>query len=141
MAAEAKTGKKKWLKWVAIVVVIVVVALVLWYMWKGNASANQYGSAEAVKAGSTGQYGAWSDSGNDAGFSALFGIGIEGVFWQNIYNADAYGQAWFKGMNIKLNAENVNRFKADVVKFASNASLRKPHWEVTTGSFLKATAA
>lgn len=126
----------KGLKIGAIVLLVAIVVYVIYYFLKGGpATGNKYGSAEAIKAGKSGSDGKWTDSGND-GFSDLFTLGINGEYSTGIYNADAYGQAWFKGMNIKESKANVAKYGSEIVAYA-NSSFKKPHWEVTVGSFLK----
>lgn len=127
----------KFLKIGGIVLLIAIVVYVIYYFTKSSAVGNKYASAEALAAGKSGSAGTWTDTGND-GFNDLFTLGITGEYSPGIYIADAMGQAWFKGMNIKLSAANVAKYGADVAKYANDSALRKPHWQVTKGSFLTA---
>lgn len=129
---------------IGIAVVLVVVAIVvIYFLLRKKATANKYGSAEAVAAGTNGTYGAYDPSASSYDYNSLYTSGlnslIPGDFGGGVYNVDAFGQAWFKGMNIQLNADNINRFKSEVEKFAKDTTLRKAHWDVTKGSFLKST--
>lgn len=125
---------------IGIAVALVVVAIIVVYLvMRKSYAGNKYGSAAAVKAGKTGQYGTFADSTPES-FNKLFtpALGLPQGDWGNGNTAqDGYGNAWFKGMDIARTNETIDLFKSDLVKYATNASLRKPHWEVTTGEFLK----
>lgn len=125
-------------KIVLIVVIILAVIGTAYYFLGGSATDNKYASAAAVRAGKSGSDGAWSDT-DKPGFSQLFNIGIpkSQTYSAGIFYEDAFGQAWFKGMNIKLTVDNVNKYAKDVVTYVGS-SFKLPHWQVTTGSFLNA---
>lgn len=126
----------KELKIGGIVLLVAIVVYIVYRVFKGGAATgNKYGSAEAVAAGKSGSDGAYTSTGND-GFSELFNLGITGEYSPGIYNADAYGQAWFKGMNIKESKANVAKYGTEVAAYAAS-SFAKPHWNVTVGEFLK----
>lgn len=128
---------------ITIAVVLVLVAIVvIYFLLRKGASGNRYGSADAVAAGTKGTYGAYN-----AAYTAQdvtpavveLKNKIAGDYSAGISNAEAYGQAWFKGMNIAFTAANVNRYGNEAKKFADNSSLRRENWNVAIGEFLTDT--
>ena len=124
------------------VAVVVVVVVIVYFLLKGT---NKYASAESLKKAKSGTYGKWGTGsgagGNDwfnyiAAANSLFGdmgnsLGTGG-------DAQAYASGWLRGMDLNRTKENLQEFQADIKKYVGNSSLRKPDWQVTTGSFLTA---
>ena len=131
--------QKKYAKIAVIAVIVVVVVYLLYsYFTGGNAYASKSTLAE-VKSGT---HGTWNESKVNDLATALSAIdntpvwtGAELPIWSK---GNIYGLAWLKGMNVAIDSANVNAFKADITKYVKNASLRKPHYEVTVGEFLNA---
>lgn len=148
MAAEEKKTKRNWFKIVMILLAVAVGVIFIWFVFfKGSSvsGGNKYASAESIKKAKSGQYGTWTDSGDNDwfGFLAkvieLFGEG--GHTWAPLPNSDnqAYASAWLKGMNLSRKKSNLVEFKEDIQKYI-NSSFRKVDWDVTTGEFVDSTA-
>ncbi|MCW5907312.1 MAG: hypothetical protein KIS94_05600 [Chitinophagales bacterium] len=123
---------------VAIVVILIIILLVWAFFFRNSAKGNQYASAGTIQKVKSGNYTAWKDSFNEDAITKLQQL-IPGTYWQNISNGDAYGRAWLKGMNLEPTLKNVNEFAEDITQYGK-ASFKKPHWEITTGSFVNATS-
>jgi hypothetical protein len=136
MAEEKK--KKTWVKWAIIVVVVVVVLIILYMLFKPGQQGNIYASAESLTKAKSGMYGGWKDAWNPDAIDKLKQL-IPGEYSPGISNGDAYGRGWLKGMDLEPTLSNVNEFATDIEAYGK-ASFKKPHWEVTKGSFLTETA-
>lgn len=142
MAEEKKAGWSTKKKVIVGAIILIVILLAVWFFTR--AKGNQYAGGDTLKKIKAGNFGPWVEwpadkTAVDAEFAKLDSTPFATApnDWPK---GIIYGAAWCKGMNIAYSKANLNEFKTDIQKYVGNASLRKPHWEVTTGSFLNAAS-
>lgn len=126
-------------KIVIAVVVLIIIALAIYFFFF-RSSGNQYASAATLKAINSGSFGKFVEWPSNAAAVDLELAKIDNsLVWDGAdpswKKGNIYGAAWLKGMDIAYSVDNVNKFNGDIARYVKNEKLRKPHWEVTKGSF------
>lgn len=143
------------------IMAIIIIMLVVYYVFGGkteDAAANPdeiaklgpvsegrdpYYSKETYERIKAGDFGKWKDFDSQehanefwGGMTAVFGEGFDKDEDVN-KKPSSYIIAWFKGMDLFMNANAVSYFKADIKKYIGSSVAMK-HWDVKPGTFVKA---